>query len=57
MPTSLAEQLRELSEAQRQLVEEQRKLSQDQSDTNSRTRSIEKNVAEVKDLLVRALDR
>ncbi|MTD58772.1 hypothetical protein GKO32_33045 [Amycolatopsis sp. RM579] len=53
-----------LGENQREHVERLRTLSQQQADTNTRvrtiddrTRSIEESLAEVKDLLVRALDR
>lgn len=52
-----AAQLRDLAEGQRGLAEGQRQLTQDQRDTNTRVRSIEDNLAEMRDLLVRALDR
>lgn len=42
---------------QREHAEQLRALSTQGADTNARVRSLEDNFAEVKDLLVRALDR
>lgn len=45
-----------LGENQREHSSQLRELTRKQDDTNARVRSIEDNLAEVKDLLVRALD-
>lgn len=52
-----AEQLRVLSEGQRQPVEAQRQLAEAHRETGGRVRSIEEGLAEMRDLLVRALER
>jgi hypothetical protein len=46
-----------LGENQREHAAPLRTLTHQHADTNARVRSIEDNLAEVKDLLVRALDR
>ncbi|WP_232376277.1 hypothetical protein [Amycolatopsis aidingensis] len=46
-----------MTEQQAETTAQLRTLAQQQGDTNTRVRSIEDNLAEVKDLLVRALDR
>lgn len=51
------EQLRTVSDNQDALAQQQDAMTQQQSETHIRVRSIEDNLAEVKDLLVRALDR
>lgn len=48
---------REHTEQLRQLVEGQRQLAAGQADTSARVRSMDESLAEVRDLLVRALDR
>ncbi|PKW16264.1 hypothetical protein [Saccharopolyspora spinosa] len=48
---------REHSERLQRLHDGQDKLARGQDDTNARVRSIEEGVAEIKDLLVPALDR
>lgn len=48
--------LRDHSTQLREHGEQLRDLSRELSDTNARVRSIEDNLAEVKDLLIRALD-
>ena len=48
---------REHAEQLREHGERLRELARDQRDTNGRVRAIEENVAEMRDLLVRALDR
>jgi len=52
-----ATQLRSHGEQLRSHGEQLRRLGDRLDDTNARVRSIEENVAEVKDLLIRALDR
>ena len=52
-----AAQLRMLAHLHERLAQQQDKAAQQHTDTNARVRSIEENLAEVKDLLVRALDR
>ncbi|MGH3621116.1 MAG: hypothetical protein ACRDQ5_04910 [Sciscionella sp.] len=54
---ALGENQREHAAQLHELSRQQSELSGQQSDTNSRVRSIEDNLADVKDLLVRALDR
>jgi chromosome segregation ATPase len=53
----LAEQVRDHSARLRELREGQRELATDLGDTNARVRSIEERLAEMHDLLIRALDR
>jgi hypothetical protein len=51
------EQIRLLVDGQRQLSDGQRQLSDAQRETDARVRSVEENLAEMRDLLVRALGR
>ena len=52
-----AAHLRTLTQLHERLAQQQDKVTHQHADTNARVRSIEDNLAEVKDLLVRALDR